>query len=201
MTRILPLLTLILAPLPLAAQQSCPTAADLDRGIRITFADGGTETFRRADPGVIAVTGREPDGSGFNMDLAQGLHLLMWEATTGGQPDAASRITYDYAGQPPTALPLPEAGRKWRTEVRVEDADFGPRDEPQSQVYGRLSQIEIGACSYVAIEVTISYATSDQYRETLRWLPDLGLAYLVWNESVDMSPIPVEATGIARVGK
>ena len=191
---------LALVGLPAAAQQACPTAADLQRGIRIEFADGGIETYRQTGPGIVDVAGTEADGTGFNMSLARGLHLLMWEEVSGGQVNPTSRITYDY-GTPPPDLPLPRPGKGWTSEVTAVDAVTGARDEPQTHRYGSLSSVTIGACSYAMLEVDIAYATPDHYREMLRWLPDLGLAYLIWNETDSLARSPVEATRIARVGK
>jgi hypothetical protein len=187
----------VTSALPALAQQTCPTAADLDRGIRVTFADGGIETYRNAGSSVINVVGSDLDGSGFVMDLAKGLHLLMWQDAF----DPSTRQTYDYNGVSADMLPLPSPGGKgWSSPVQVTASD-GQRDEPQRHSYGPLTAVQIGGCTYQSIEVTINYATSDNYREMVRYIPDLGLGYLVWNEADGMEANPVEATAIALAGK
>jgi hypothetical protein len=191
-------LAITLLPGLAAAQAACPTAADLDRGIRVTFADGGTETFRNAASGLVSVAGRESDGLGFEMDLGQGFHLMSWEGTTNGQLDGAA-LRYDY-GVGASDLPRPVAGKGWRSEVTVTDIN-DVRSEPQTHRYGQISSIVIGDCTYQMMEIVIAYATGDNYVETLRYLPELGISYLVWNEADGMEPDPVEATQIMRAGK
>jgi len=174
------------------AQTACPVAADLARGIRIDFADGGSETYRSAaTPGVVDVTGHDPDGSTYMMQLAGGFHLLRWEVPG----DVSSVIAYDY-GLPPAQMPLPQPGASWYTEVHVTAAE-GPREEPQDHRYGKTTQVTIGGCTYTAVEAVIAYATSDNYVESVTWLPELGLGYLLWNESTDYTRSPVPATGIS----
>jgi hypothetical protein len=195
------LTVLLLTPLPALAQQACPTAADLDRGIRVTFADGGVETYRNAGPGVVHVVAVETDGSGAEMDLGQGIHLLSWQATSSGVADPSTRQDYNYNGVAPADLPRPSPGGKgWSSPVTVTAPD-GTYDEPQRHSYGPLTAVTVGQCSYQSIEVTISYATQDNYREMVRYIPDLGLGWLEWNEADGMERLPVAATAITRAGK
>jgi hypothetical protein len=196
MTRFLTTALLTLSAFPAFAQQGCPTGDDLARGIRISFEDGGTEVYRSGAPGVQEVTGTEEDGSGFRMEIAQGTHLLSWEGTNGGVADPSSLLTYDYNGVAPENLPAPRPGKSFQTAVTATDSS-GPRSEPQNQTYGPLSSIAIGTCTYDMIEVTIAYATTDNYVEMLRYLPELGIGYLLWNESDSMTRQPIEATAIS----
>ena len=148
------------------AQTACPVAGDLARGIRIDFADGGSETFRSAaTPGLVDVTGRDPDGAPYTMQLGGGFHLIRWEVPG----DASSIINYDY-GLPPAQLPLPQPGATWRSEVHV-TAPEGAREEPQDHRYGKTTQVTIGGCTYTAVEAVIAYATMDNYVESVTWLP------------------------------
>lgn len=196
MKQLFAVVALTIVACPAFAQQTCPTAADLERGIRISFEDGGTEVYRNGAPGVQEVTGTEPDGAGFRMEIAQGTHLLLWEGTNNGIADPTSLLTYDYNGVAPENLPAPRPGKSFQTPVTATDSS-GPRDEPQTQTYGAVSSISIGDCTFDMIEVTIAYATSDNYVEMLRYLPDLGIGYLLWNESDGMARQPVEATAIS----
>jgi hypothetical protein len=195
-------LALCLTGLPglAVAQAACPTGADLERGIRITFADGGTEIFRAAGPGLITVTGEEPDGTGFLMDLGQGVNLIYWEATESGR-GTGDYLSYDYNGLAPADMPVPRPGGKgWQSDVTVTTPD-GSRSEPQRYIYGPMSTVGIGDCQYDMMEIEITYETSDNYHEMVRYLPELGLSYLVWNEADGMPRVPIEATAIVRAGK
>ena len=181
------------------AQAACPVAADLDRGIRITFTDGGTETYRNGGVGLVSVTGRDTDGTGFEMELGRGVHLMYWEGIEDGALSGFP-ARYDYAGVGASDLPLPRPGKGWRSEVTLTNAD-GSRPEAQTHLYGPVSTVLIGDCQYDMIEVVVVYDSADNYQETLRYLPELGLAYLVWNQAEGMEPRPAEATGILRAGK
>lgn len=184
-----------LAAAPAVAQGACPVAADLGRGIVIAFADGSSETFRPARPDVVAVTGRDPDGATYAMELGRGFHLLSWEAPG----DPSSRVSYGY-DMTPDRLPLPVAGGRWDwSRIEVQSVD-GPRMEPQSHVYHPARRVDIGGCIYEAVEAEIAYATSDNYVESIIWLPGLGISYLYWNETADHPRDPVPAVAI-RAGK
>jgi len=179
---------------PVLAQAGCPVAADLARGITIELANGGTEVYRQSAPGVVSVAGRDPDGSTYAMELGQGFHLLMWEVPG----DPSSRLTYDY-GMAFTALPVPVANGRWQTPVRVNGID-GARSEPQVHTYGPMVPVTIGNCTYDSFEGQIAYETSDNYVESIVYIPALGIGYLLWNESTEYARDPLPAVGI-RAGK
>lgn len=194
MIRLVAALCAILPAGAALAQTGCPTAADLDRGISIEFPDGGSETYRRTAPGLVSAVGREANGSTYTMALAQGFHLLFWEASD----DPSSRVSYDY-GVAPQAMPVPTAGGRWRTAVTVTASD-GTRQEPQTHAYGALVPVTIGNCTYQSIEGVIAYATTDNYVESVIYLPELGFGYLLWNEADDMARSPIAPVAI-RAGK
>jgi hypothetical protein len=181
------------------AQAGCPTAADLARGIRIDFADGSYETFRDAGAGLITVDGLDADGYGYFMELGRGLHLVTYANATDGTVDPTSQIDYDY-GIALQDLPLPQAGGRWSSPVTVRDS-YGTRSEPQTHDWGPTTVIDIGGCSYDMIEAVISYKTDDGYRESVEFLPALGIGYLVWNESATMERFPVGPVRISLAGK
>ncbi len=181
------------------AQAGCPTSADLARGIRIEFADGSYETYRDAGSGVVFVEGQDVEGYGYQMELGQGIHLLTYANVTSGAVDTMSRISYDY-GRAAGELPLPEAGGRWSSAVTVTD-QYGERSEPQTHEWGQITTVDIGGCSYDMIEALIGYKTGDGYRESVEFLPALGLGYLVWNESDTMERNPVRPVSIRVAGK
>jgi len=183
--------------LPAAAQQNCPTAADLDRGIRIDFVDGSSETFRTQGPGIVVVDGREADGVTYRLELGHGLHLLSYETMVDGMPDPASAVSYDY-GMEASALPVPAPQGRHRLDMAPRDS-LGSRDEAQTHAYGKLHSVLIGGCTYDMFEAVILYETTDFYTEGLEYLPQLGIGYLVWTENTDIARVPLGAVGIRVV--
>lgn len=181
------------------AQAGCPTAADLARGIRVDFADGSYEVYRDAGAGVVVVQGEDVEGYGYQMELGQGIHLLTYANVMDGAVDATSQISYDY-GRAASELPLPEAGGRWSSAVTVND-QYGERSEPQTHQWSQVATVDIGGCSYDMIEALIGYKTGDGYRESVEYLPALGLGYLVWNESDTMERNPVRPVSIRVAGK
>lgn len=160
------------------AQEGCPVAADLPRGITVEYDDGSVERFRAtARPGVVAVRGSFPSGGGYELELGQGLHVL-WSMPTGadGRPDSGGRISYDY-GRAPEALPIPHPGGRFDVASRATDSG-GERPEAQSQAYGALETLAIGPCVYEAVPVAIAYDSDLHYWEELHYLPELGIALL-----------------------
>jgi hypothetical protein len=193
-------LSLLLLAGPAFGQVACPVAADLARGIRVDYDDGTSEVFRATGaPGVVAVRGTFDDGSGYQLELGQGMHLLSYTPLLGdGSLDAVGRVSYDY-GRATLELPVVTPERRFDTPVRVTD-QYGLRDEAQSQAYGAEEVLAIAGCSYRAVPVLIAYDTFNEYVEALRFLPDLGISLLNWQESTDQDRRVIEPVAI-RAGK
>ena len=194
------LLPLLLLAGPALGQAACPVASDLLRGILVRYDDGSSEVFRATGaPGVVAVRGTFDDGSGYQLELGQGMHLLSYTPLLAdGAPDAAARVSYDY-GRAVAELPVVTPGLRFDTPVSVTD-QHGPRDEAQSQVFGAEEVLAIAGCSYRAVPVMIAYDTFNDYVEALRFLPELGIALLNWQESTDQDRREIEPVAI-RAGK
>ena len=185
--------------LPAVAQQNCPTAAELTRGIRIDFIDGSTETFRSQGGGTMVVDGREADGADYRLELAQGLHLLGYEVMVDGRPDPTATVTYDY-GMAPDALPVPVPLARHTLGVTPRDSQ-GTWSETQTHAYGAMESVLIGGCTYDMFSAVILYDTESFYTEGLNYLPELGLGYLLWTETTDEVRVPNAAIGIRAVTK
>ncbi|EYD75448.1 hypothetical protein Rumeso_03018 [Rubellimicrobium mesophilum DSM 19309] len=194
------MLSFLLLAGPAFGQAACPVSGDLPRGIRVDYDDGTTEVFRATGaPGVVAVLGTFGDGTGYRLELGQGLHLLSYTPVSAdGGVDAEARVDYDY-GRTAEELPVVEAEKRFDTPVRVTD-QFGLHDQAQSQAYGAEEVLAIGTCSYRAVPVMIAYDTSNDYVEALRFLPELGIALLNWQESTDQARRVIEPVAI-RPGK
>jgi hypothetical protein len=165
----------LVAAAPIMAE-ACPRADDLGAGIRVTFADGTTEIHRAARPGRIAVDGRRPDGTGWHLELAQGLFVLGREEVPA---DPAFALDVNY-GRLPQTLPRPEPMGRLQIAATVTDAT-GQRMEVQSHRYGALGRLALGPCSLDVIEATIGYGDPVSYEEGVLWLPALGIGLLAWN--------------------
>ncbi len=189
---------LALGAAPVLAQTSCPTAADLARGIQLTYDDGTVEVYRSTDrAGVIDVYGEDPFGYAYRMLIAHGTHLLMYEEVVNGASDPNSRQTYDY-GVSVANMPVPFPGGRWAVDVIATTVE-GPRSETQVQAYDAIVTQRIGPCRYDRIEAVIAYDTADDYIEGIHFLPELGLGYLVWSESYGATAMDLTPVAIAPV--
>lgn len=183
---------------PVLAQTGCPTGADLDRGIEFTFSTGSVEVYRRTAAGVVAVNGVGPDGQIYRMELAHGAQVLLYENIVNGVPEPGSRVVYDY-GLPPAQIPEPVSGENWQAEATV-TASGGSYVEAQTRTTGKPQNVVVAGCAYAGFDVLIAYATDDHYTENLRYLPALGLGYLLWKKTDGNSREVVSALAI-RVAK
>ena len=172
------LLAPLFAPLPAAA---CPTAADLDTGVRVHSPDGSVETFTRLNKDVIVSEFRFEPGEGSRSLLAQGIYLIQINDVYGDEIDTKARTTYTYTKLPGT-LPVPTPGGAWNTRVVILDED-GLGTERQQISFGQAGTRTIGACSYDTVPITVVYP-DDDYSETLEYLPELGLAILTSAQDV-----------------
>lgn len=170
------LLSLILAQPALA--EECPTRADLAQtGIRFDIEGGEWEVFRAFGDGVVSSLYHGADtGEPLRVLLGQGVYLLETADLKGGTPDPATRYTYSYP-MPPAEMPLPTPGGRFAVSAAVMgDGDL--RREDQAYTFGPEIQATFGTCSYRAMEITITYDGDDSTRDTLLYLPDLGISYL-----------------------
>jgi hypothetical protein len=180
------------------AQSVCPVADDLRSGIHLDFADGTTETYRLISEAIVSVDGYEGTEPYFRLDLAYGTHLLSYLAVVDGRPDEASRQTYDY-GVTAAELPVPTDGGRFTAQVTVTASD-GPRREDQLQAYVGVDPMTIAGCTYQAMDLIIAYDTEDNYMESIRYFPELGFGYLLWNQS-DSGQSDENVLTLIRTGK
>lgn len=176
MTRpIHPFLALSLALATQAQSADCPTADALASGIRFGLSSGETETFRRLENGLVEAKFEAPDAYVSRALLGQGIYLLELVDLVDGQPDPATRATYSYPVDP-SELPLPDPAGSWAAKVAVFE---GGELETEHQAYSFGTETTAGfeGCSYTMIPIEIVYGSGSD-RDTLHYLPELGLAYL-----------------------
>lgn len=160
-------LALCLLPGLAAAQQVCPTGADLADGIVVTYAHGGIDTFT-ADPltpGAVIWQGELQGQSLGTTALAHGYIYLRATGPNGQE------VRYDYSLLP-ADLPQPEPGGSWEVVATV-TADGVESTERQIHSFGTMGSLTLGACTWEILPITIDYPA---YTEDLLWFPALGLS-------------------------
>ncbi len=164
------------------AQSACPTVADLPGGIVVVDDQDATETFYPLTPGVIRSDYLDTDGTGSRTLLGQGVYLLQYLYLEGGAPQVNTRATTSYP-MTPVDMPVPTPGGAWNTAFASVSETGRVSGEVLAAVFGDLSELTIGACSYDMIPVTIDYQ-SDGYQELIYFLPQLGFGLFVGTRNV-----------------
>ncbi|WP_422049077.1 hypothetical protein [Shimia sp.] len=169
---------------PLAAQ--CPTASDMETGIRLVDMEGTVETYEAF--GANHIRGAWEEGSEVlsKFVLLKGIYLVEYFDVSDGNAITSSRRTHSYP-LPPEKAPLPVAGGRWDTKVVTMDSE-GVVSGTESYLFGDPTQVTLGGCSYDMIAVTAIYHDDDGYQETLHYLPELGFSYLSESKSKDAEP-------------
>ncbi|MFY0635101.1 MAG: hypothetical protein JXQ91_14905 [Vannielia sp.] len=158
---------------PAPALAACPTAADLEGGLRLDLATGETETVTRAEAGTtVSTIGAE--GFATRIRLAQGIYPLEVVQLEDGAPSQPP-TTYDY-GQSP--LPAPAPGLEASLEVALSDG--AGRSQRHDYSFGSPVTWTYGACAYEVIPVTTRHFSGGEEtsREVLHYLPEFGHSYL-----------------------
>jgi hypothetical protein len=158
---------------------ACPTAADLDTGIRFDLASDEWEVFTRTADGLVQADFHYGDGEGTRVVLAKGLYLLQIVDFDGQGQIADTRQNFSYPLRP-AEMPDPQPQGGWSVTAAILGPD-GLSEEAQVYRFGDWTQQTYGACSYEMMPITIDYpVTGDDTvsRDFIHWLPELGLSYL-----------------------
>lgn len=175
---------------------ACPTGADMETGVTITFDDGGFETYRQLRDNLVRME-RGYDGAQDSvMDLGLGTFVLSYMDAFDGMPDPSSRTTTAYPGGL-ASLKVPMAGDRWQATTTVFAGE--PYAEEVSVAWGDERTVQIGACSYTAIDGIIAYESDTTIVEGIVYLTDLGIGYLEWFED-DQGREQYTATSITAEG-
>jgi hypothetical protein len=157
------------------ALADCPVKADLQTGIRLYDLDGNYELFQRHNEHIIKGAWVEGGVASAGYLLNGGLYLLDVHELESDTPVPLTRTTYAFPVHPADA-PLPLPGGQWDVEVLVtEGGHFST--EGQHYAFGAPEWVNLGACDYRVIPVTVSYNNSNE-RDVLHYLPALGISYL-----------------------
>lgn len=178
MTRLpLAALTALLAP---AAALACPTAADLPSGVMIDFDDNTTEHYLGLRDDLVRLERRYDGVTEAVMDLAHGVYVLTYMEIYDGAPDTSTRITTAYPGGLSSLTP-PQAGERWEAATVVTNSD-GPYTEQVTVAWSEPTEVQIGDCTYAALEGIIAYVSDEPLFEGITFLTDLGVGYVSWFE-------------------
>ncbi|QQA42237.1 hypothetical protein [Pelagovum pacificum] len=175
---------------PLAAQTACPTAEDLGAGVQLTLEDGTIETFRPLTADVIRVTGGDVDeGETYSLDLGKGVFTLVFQDLYEGELDASARSVYAYPVPPGE---LPDITPNATFELQPVVLEFGDLyGESERYETSAAYDLQIGDCTYEAIDILVSYGDDDTYVDGLTYITELGIAYLAfWVESDERTDTP-----------
>ncbi|MEP2530147.1 hypothetical protein [Shimia sp.] len=149
----------------------------METGIRLTDLDGGTETYRTQSTYFVKGVYNDTAASGSEYLLMKGIYLVEQFDFENGSPVSGSRSTHAFPLKPADA-PLPVDGARWDTEV-LSLSGGEVLSERESYIFGPLTEITLGGCSYDMNPIITIYHDEDGYEEKLHYLPELGFAYLV----------------------
>ncbi len=173
---------------PPANAPDCPTAADLEKGIRLTSDVGEVETIRLDDDGSFVVRFEDAEGSGVVMRLAHGLYLTRSWFLDDGQVSFWPSLIVNFPVSD-AEMPDPVPGEGWDVDVGLGGSDFADVAESQSYRFGEPGRISYGACSYDYIPVTAVYTGSQEpFQDVYYYLTEFGVSYLAESGSVGVAP-------------
>ncbi len=160
------------------AASACPTADDLDGGIRVTAADGAVDVYQSMGDGQVAQIIDFGGGEVARNVLTQGVYVSRLAVEVDGVLDLQSVFETSY-DRPPTAMAPPEPGLQDRFLTTIVSVD-GTFKETQTHNWGPLAPLQIGDCTYDSIFGTVTYTGGDAtILEEIQYVPALGLGLLV----------------------
>ncbi len=167
--------------LPATAALACPTGADLATGFTVEFDDGASEFYLGIRDDLVRMEQSYEGEVSAVMDLGLGVFVLSYMDVYDGRPDTSTRITTSYPDGI-ASLKVPEAGARWSVETVGLNTMDGPFAETVIVAWGNEASLQIGACSYTAIDGIIAYQSDYTYSEGITYLPDLGVGFVSWYE-------------------
>lgn len=198
-----PALLCLAALLPDLAWAACPTAADMEDGVEITFANGDVTVMRAIGAGMVEVEETyswSPEGRRYFAWL--GLYVtdegpLVAEGES--PPEARVRTVYPVAV---TEMPVPAADAPgWEGTLRREIGSELSEAAGYQVRFGRMAPVTMGGCTYdaVAIGESLRPGTPEQKDQYSHYLPALGTGYIVgWTIGGELfltEPVAIRALG------
>lgn len=196
-------LALLPALAPALAHAQCITAADLEKGVRVTFYNGDVTTVRSLGDGLFEVEEIYDDGSEHWRFHAVHSTFGIWEAPLdNGTPvdDRSSRIDWSVDVQ---ALPAPTADAEpFAARVALVAPDGASNGSGEREVrYFDANPVVTEGCTYEAIQVGMRTVWDDPARppkaQIWTYLVDSGLSVMTGWTSGSENQFYSEATIVA----
>jgi hypothetical protein len=170
----------VLLPAGATAQATCPVAADLARGIIITFEDRAI-TYQARSPDRVELRVATHDGllTGTS-ELAFGLLPLRTRATFADPAIPPQDTVMTYGATDLATLLPPAAGRSFAVAGRLQDTAAGASEEVVITVTaGETAQVTIGDCTLAVLPLSVQHdRPGHSYRAETMYLPELGLSFV-----------------------
>ncbi len=186
-------------PLPGMAQSGCPTASDMDVGVRAVFANGDLVDYRRLKGDLLEIfEGVAADSqNGTVVTSRLGIYDLDAADVVNGVRNAQTAITLRYS-EHESDLPVPVSGEGWVGGVVTSVSGAAEETEAVVYVFGAGGTREFAGCVYETIPVKVSFLADDGWMmEDYIYIPSLPLAILSGHQFSGMD-FP-EGRAIARL--
>lgn len=176
------LLALIAGP----AGAACVTASDMERGVEVAFAEGGSVTMVRQVGGIVRLDERPAGGGPVTRSLlAQGFwEVRSFELDAEGWPVDESRLETRYSEEP-KALPVPAPDVVWvgTATPAFEGTELAP--EPMVVEAVAAEPLILGTCRYKVVEIRSRVGGTPDTAVSHRhlYLPELGAALRIGRQA------------------
>ncbi|CUH75331.1 hypothetical protein [Tropicibacter naphthalenivorans] len=181
----------LLALLPGAALAQCPTAADLETGIRFQVDENDIEIFTNLTEDVVQSdfwAGGEPMEGSVSQYSRTG-YLLQFVSREGGEIKPEWRTTYAFP-YAPGDLPVLQPGDSFQWDVMMRNQDGLMKENHLFEVQAPV-QRTYGNCTYEVIPYSVTYVDGSDKpnKDTMDYLPGLGVTLWVettWDGTTDV---------------
>ncbi len=154
---------------------ACPTGADLADGIAIKDDDDTTEVYRKGGGNTVVVDVTYSDGFQAQNTFIHGVYLRQLADVIDGVVQVSTALSTSYASDPPE----PAAGASGILQTKVGSPVDGFVPEVQGYAWNSAATYQIGACTYAAIQGTLTYKSDGiDVTETVEYIPELGIGLL-----------------------
>jgi hypothetical protein len=164
-----------------ALADACVGAADMDRGVRATFVDGGHTDYRRDSADTLRITEAGEDGSDRVYLSRHGIYDITSSLTAGGEETEGSRIDIAYSGD---SLPPPAAGTTWTGQITLRYGDGTTQRANAAYAFGRAGSLSLAGCTYKTLPVKAAFLTANSWIwQEFIYVTDLGLGVIVASQT------------------
>jgi len=180
-----------------AASAQCLSAADLGRGIFVTFDNGDTALSRRGADGYLHIEEHYYDSDAYFVFRAhRGVYFVEeFEVDANGTPYAGTHLRTEFPVDP-ARLPTPAPGGSWSGISTNIFEDGYRRSETTSYEFSAAEPITLSGCTYEVVRTDVSYDWGVEGSMTLYYmfLPALDATILItshFDGNLPMTAYPV----------